>query len=144
MDDQQARDEWDKFFLVRGWRPDVPNTRELFAYHGEEGRHIAKHDGSWVAINEARPSPFVNDRQTYQKPWIGPPFPSPIAAFAHAEAIGWPPPFVLTWSGWQDRMDFRELGGCSCHLGMGPCSWCTHPGNPDNQLEDDNCWEPSR
>ena len=32
-------------------------------------------------------------------------------------------------------------GNCSCHISP-PCGSCTHPGNPRNQVEDDNCWEP--
>lgn len=36
-------------------------------------------------------------------------------------------------------------GGCSCHLHP-PCSSCTDPGNPANQVEDDECWttDPTR
>lgn len=30
--------------------------------------------------------------------------------------------------------------GCVCFTGCAPCSWCTHPGNPLNQNEDDNAW----
>jgi hypothetical protein len=38
---------------------------------------------------------------------------------------------------------FREYGdgNCSCHISP-PCGSCTHPGNPVNQAEDENCWEP--
>jgi len=43
-----------------------------------------------------------------------------------------------------DRADFiREYGSsgsCCCHLSP-PCSSCTHPGNPMNQDECDECWE---
>lgn len=42
-----------------------------------------------------------------------------------------------------DRDDFVRAygtdGNCSCHLSP-PCGSCTHPGNPRNQEEDDNCW----
>lgn len=31
------------------------------------------------------------------------------------------------------------FGGCSCHS-MPPCGFCTHPGNPTNQEEDESCW----
>lgn len=31
--------------------------------------------------------------------------------------------------------------GCCCHINP-PCGYCTHPGNPINQEEDDFCWEP--
>ena len=29
--------------------------------------------------------------------------------------------------------------GCSCHINA-PCSFCIHPGNPANLLEDDTAW----
>jgi len=32
-------------------------------------------------------------------------------------------------------------GNCSCHLSP-PCNSCTHPGNPQNQDEDESCWMP--
>ncbi len=31
--------------------------------------------------------------------------------------------------------------GCICFTGCAPCSFCTHPGNPLNQEERDECWE---
>jgi hypothetical protein len=31
-------------------------------------------------------------------------------------------------------------GNCSC-FNVAPCGSCTHPGNPANQEEDDECWE---
>lgn len=31
--------------------------------------------------------------------------------------------------------------GCDCFTGCAPCNWCTHPGNPINQEDDDKCWE---
>lgn len=43
-----------------------------------------------------------------------------------------------------DRDEFEALyygEECSCFLGHPPCGWCTHPGNPVNQAEDDSCWE---
>lgn len=36
---------------------------------------------------------------------------------------------------------FGRSGNCSCHLNP-PCGSCIHPGNPANQDEDDDCWEP--
>jgi hypothetical protein len=46
---------------------------------------------------------------------------------------------VLTAEAQADRDDFdRDDGGCSCHISP-PCGYCTHPGNPLNQ-EDDDCW----
>lgn len=35
----------------------------------------------------------------------------------------------------------RECGhyGCSCFISP-PCGWCTHPGNPHNQEEDETAW----
>ncbi len=30
--------------------------------------------------------------------------------------------------------------GCTCFLSP-PCSHCTHPGNPMNQEENEDCWE---
>lgn len=39
-----------------------------------------------------------------------------------------------------ERAEFeREDRGCACHISA-PCGHCTHPGNPDNQEEDDSCW----
>lgn len=53
--------------------------------------------------------------------------------------------FQLTQAAMEDRSGFdavyRETG-CTCFLGNPPCGWCTHPGNPRNQVEDDSCWEP--
>lgn len=49
----------------------------------------------------------------------------------------------LTQEAEADRLDFvRDYsdGNCSCHISP-PCGSCTHPGNPRNQDEDDNCWE---
>lgn len=49
---------------------------------------------------------------------------------------------VLTQDAQEDRDDFERRFGdccCSCHLNP-PCGYCTHPGNPSNQ-EDDDCWE---
>lgn len=48
----------------------------------------------------------------------------------------------LTQAAQIDRDDFEakyEDSGCSCHNNP-PCSFCTHPGNPANQEEDENCW----
>jgi hypothetical protein len=42
----------------------------------------------------------------------------------------------------KNRDDFDRCyphGGCSCHISP-PCGYCTHPGNPLCQ-EDDDCWE---
>lgn len=44
-----------------------------------------------------------------------------------------------------ERDDFhREYkdGGCTCFISP-PCGYCTHPGNPVNQEECDDCWEPA-
>ena len=46
---------------------------------------------------------------------------------------------ILTESAQQDRYDFERLDGCSCHLNP-PCGWCTHPGNPLYQENDESCW----
>lgn len=55
------------------------------------------------------------------------------------------PGMRLTAEAQDERDDFdrgrREYGGCSCHISP-PCGYCTHPGNPLNQDEDDDCWEP--
>jgi len=52
--------------------------------------------------------------------------------------------FVLTEEADNDRAEFLSDyadGGCSCFISP-PCSYCVHPGNPNNQVEDDNCWVP--
>ncbi|WP_175716192.1 hypothetical protein [Burkholderia anthina] len=50
----------------------------------------------------------------------------------------------LTEEAEAERNDFRSKygnwGGCNCFISA-PCSFCTHPGNPMNQNEDDECWE---
>lgn len=50
---------------------------------------------------------------------------------------------VLTREAQFDRDDFdmSELDGCTCFISP-PCNFCTHPGNPRNQDECDECWEP--
>ena len=56
----------------------------------------------------------------------------------------WREGFVLTEEADNDRVDFLSDyadGGCSCFISP-PCSYCIHPGNPQNQMEDDSCWEP--
>jgi hypothetical protein len=43
-----------------------------------------------------------------------------------------------------ERDDFRAEygdGNCSCHLSP-PCNSCIHPGNPVNQENDDDCYQP--
>lgn len=43
----------------------------------------------------------------------------------------------------KDREDFDDYygdRGCACFISA-PCGCCTHPGNPLNQAEDDDCWE---
>lgn len=48
----------------------------------------------------------------------------------------------LTAEAQADRDDFdrnHDRDCCSCHLSP-PCGFCTHPGNPLNQEEDDNCF----
>lgn len=56
-----------------------------------------------------------------------------------------PMPLRLTQAAEDDRADFHrryDMGGnCSCHMGHAPCGSCTHPGNPRNQDEDEECWE---
>lgn len=51
----------------------------------------------------------------------------------------------LTPEAEEDRNDFERLygqgGNCSCHLSP-PCVSCIHPGNPLNQDEDPEAWEP--
>lgn len=48
---------------------------------------------------------------------------------------------VLTKEAQADRDNFNEWdSGCSCHISP-PCAYCTHPGNPTNQDEFDECWE---
>jgi len=51
---------------------------------------------------------------------------------------------VLTPEAEEDRASFNYayfLGhGCTCGVTHAPCSWCTHPGNPQNQDEDENAW----
>lgn len=39
----------------------------------------------------------------------------------------------------QFEADYGELG-CVCFTGCAPCGWCTHPGNPLNQAEDETAW----
>lgn len=49
----------------------------------------------------------------------------------------------LTEQAIEDRADFnllREERGCSCFQ-VAPCSVCVHPGNPENQENDESCWE---
>jgi len=52
---------------------------------------------------------------------------------------------ILTEESQCERDDFdseyRADGGCTCLLSP-PCGWCTHPGNPRNQEEIDECWMP--
>lgn len=41
-----------------------------------------------------------------------------------------------------EQFDLKyEDSGCCCFT-CAPCGWCTHPGNPSNQEDDDSCWEP--
>jgi len=44
----------------------------------------------------------------------------------------------------QERVELFEFeydnSGCSCHLAA-PCAYCTHPDNPANIAEEDECWE---
>src|SRR5271170_5537548 len=50
----------------------------------------------------------------------------------------------LTEAAQRDRDAFdrylRDNGGCGCHSHP-PCSYCTHPGNPMNQDENETAWE---
>lgn len=66
-------------------------------------------------------------------------------AYAIQAVIAKPKPkqLVLTAEAEHERMVFdREFdnAGCTCFISP-PCSRCTHPGNPDNQAEDETCWE---
>lgn len=50
---------------------------------------------------------------------------------------------VLTEEAENERASFEsEFGnkGCTCFISP-PCSFCTHPGNPLNQDNDDTAWE---
>lgn len=50
----------------------------------------------------------------------------------------------LTPEAQNDRDEFDskfEDRSCSCHINP-PCSYCTHPGNPSNQEEDEFAWLP--
>lgn len=47
---------------------------------------------------------------------------------------------------WEEYRQIYENGRCYCSAtSMPPCSTCenggTHPGNPDNLLEDDDAWQ---
>lgn len=49
---------------------------------------------------------------------------------------------VLTADAEADRDSFMDNfgdGGCTCFISP-PCGYCTHPGNPRNQEEDESCW----
>ena len=50
---------------------------------------------------------------------------------------------ILTESAQNDRDNFdysiRDQG-CTCFISA-PCMYCTHPGNPYNQNDDESCWE---
>ncbi len=51
---------------------------------------------------------------------------------------------VLTPEAEDERADFSaeyEDRGCTCFISP-PCGYCTHPGNPANQEEDESCWIP--
>lgn len=50
----------------------------------------------------------------------------------------------LTPAAQDDRDDFDASAakcGCTCFISP-PCGFCTHPGNPRNQDEDESCWQP--
>lgn len=50
---------------------------------------------------------------------------------------------VLTKEAEDERAEFEaQFGdrGCTCFISP-PCAFCTHPGNPLNQNEDDTAWE---
>lgn len=50
---------------------------------------------------------------------------------------------VLTPEAEAELEDFKAEygfdGNCSCHISA-PCGSCSHPGNPNNQDEDDTVW----
>lgn len=53
--------------------------------------------------------------------------------------------FKLTADALADRQAFRDYygeGNCSCHMSA-PCGSCTHEGNPHNQDEAADLWEPA-
>lgn len=54
------------------------------------------------------------------------------------------PGMILTDLAEAERSDFHRKhgdGNCSCFISP-PCGSCTHPGNPRNQEECDECWVP--
>jgi hypothetical protein len=54
------------------------------------------------------------------------------------------PGYRLTAEAQAEREAFDaeyDRGNCSCHVSP-PCGSCLHPGNPNNQVEDDSAWEP--
>lgn len=87
------------------------------------------------------------DMTTYFKTTTSPTFTSvpALLIWLAVEESNWTPKRVaLTDEAAIDRHQFMQAygsGNCSCHLGGAPCGSCTHPGNPSNQEEDDNCWE---
>lgn len=75
--------------------------------------------------------------------WHGEVCDTPDAAFLVGELSDWGGKRQRVLNNWGNRlrMEYREYGGCSCHLGGAPCSACTHPGNPHNAEEDPEQWE---
>lgn len=70
-----------------------------------------------------------------------------------AESTGWTTSnldfragMILTPEAQAERDDFEAIygidGGCYCFISP-PCGYCTHPGNPSNQEEGDDCWIPA-
>lgn len=50
---------------------------------------------------------------------------------------------ILTEEAQADRDEFDNYATnycCSCHINP-PCHYCTHPGNPLNQEDDESCWK---
>lgn len=50
---------------------------------------------------------------------------------------------LLTEDALDEHLDFESEHsdrGCTCFLSP-PCSYCTHPGNPTNLMEDENAWQ---
>lgn len=62
------------------------------------------------------------------------------------DPTGFRPGYDLTDDAWGEHTSFMqdyEDRGCTC-FSAPPCSFCTHPGNPQNLLEDDEAWVPAR
>lgn len=55
-----------------------------------------------------------------------------------------PDEMILTPEAQFWRNEFEMIFSiCKCHLGHAPCGYCTHPGNPLNQAENEEAWMPA-